>query len=411
MKKFIEKISTVIPYTEKQIEIDLRGKNLILTGGNGSGKTSLVASIYQKLINIVRSKALDNLMALEEERTRLVNQRGQAIKGDYRYEKATRRIEELAVQIERITSNPNISINNYMEFGEKLDSEVGIIELFHAGRRSEIYSARNASGTKYNKNDLINPDSRIENQLEQHLVNLYTRRSFSITEDRNQELENEITKWFSNFEYKLKFLMEDDSVFLKFDADEFKFYIIQNGKLPYTFQNLSSGYSSIFSVFSKLLMRAEYLKVSPLSLCGVVIIDEIDAHLHVTLQRKILPFLSDSFPGVQYIVTTHSPFVLTSVSDAEIYDISRGEQVGDLSSYSYEAVLGGLFGVSSASDILQNKIRELSKIIKSDESSPDELQKLIDELDREPDNLDEEAKFYLNSAKLKMHKLNQGGDK
>ena len=90
-------------------------------------------------------------------------------------------------------------------------------------------------------------------------------------------------------------------------------------------------------------MRSEYLKVSPSKLCGVAIIDEIDAHLHVTLQRKILPFLSESFPGIQYIVTTHSPFVLTSVSNAEIYDISRREQVGDLSSYSYESVLEGFW--------------------------------------------------------------------
>lgn len=68
--------------------------------------------------------------------------------------------------------------------------------------------------------------------------------------------------------------MEDSSIHLDFDADNFKFYIKQEGKEPYTFQNLSSGYSSIFSVFSKLLMRSEYLKVSPSKLCGVAIIDD-----------------------------------------------------------------------------------------------------------------------------------------
>ncbi|MDX1724435.1 MAG: AAA family ATPase [Pseudomonas sp.] len=413
MKKFIEKISTTVPYTEERINIDLKGKNLILTGGNGSGKTSLVNSIHKKLIDIVRSKKLDNLPQWEQQKKHWVNQRDQATEGSSQYQQAKTQIERLNREIESVTNDPNISINDHLEFSRKVDTELGVIELFPAVRQSQIQDARSASGTNYNKEDLNNQRVGIQigNQLEQHLVNLYTRRSFSITENRNPELEQEITKWLSDFDINLKFLMEDDSVHLDFDADNFKFYINQNGKAPYTFQNLSSGYSSIFSVFSKLLMRAEYLKVSPSKLCGVAIIDEIDAHLHVTLQRKILPFLSDSFPGIQYIVTTHSPFVLTSVSDAEIYDISRREQAGNLSSYSYESVLEGLFGVSSASDILQNKIRDISKKVESADSSQEELQELINELEKDQDNLDEEAKFYLNSAKLKVHKFKQGVDK
>ncbi|WNI34219.1 AAA family ATPase [Streptomyces sp. ITFR-6] len=42
---------------------------------------------------------------------------------------------------------------------------------------------------------------------------------------------------------------------------------------------------------------------------GVVIIDEIDAHLHVSWQRRIGPWLTEHFPNIQFIVTTHSPYI------------------------------------------------------------------------------------------------------
>ncbi|QNE77196.1 AAA family ATPase [Streptomyces finlayi] len=48
---------------------------------------------------------------------------------------------------------------------------------------------------------------------------------------------------------------------------------------------------------------------SPLQVPGVVIIDEIDAHLHVTWQRRIGPWLTTHFPNIQFIVTTHSPYI------------------------------------------------------------------------------------------------------
>ena len=42
---------------------------------------------------------------------------------------------------------------------------------------------------------------------------------------------------------------------------------------------------------------------------GIALVDEIETHLHIDLQKKILPFLTNFFPKIQFIVTTHSPFV------------------------------------------------------------------------------------------------------
>ena len=45
---------------------------------------------------------------------------------------------------------------------------------------------------------------------------------------------------------------------------------------------------------------------------GIVLIDEIETHLHLELQKKIMEILTGIFPNVQFIVTTHSPFILNS---------------------------------------------------------------------------------------------------
>ncbi len=59
---------------------------------------------------------------------------------------------------------------------------------------------------------------------------------------------------------------------------------------------------------------------------GIVLIDEPEAHLHVSLQKTILPFLIRFFPGLQFIVATHSPYVRDSISNVMVYDLEEDFQ-------------------------------------------------------------------------------------
>ena len=52
---------------------------------------------------------------------------------------------------------------------------------------------------------------------------------------------------------------------------------------------------------------------------GVVLIDEIETHLHLALQLKIMPILIHLFPNIQFIVTTHSPFKRSYIRNNEKY--------------------------------------------------------------------------------------------
>ncbi len=61
---------------------------------------------------------------------------------------------------------------------------------------------------------------------------------------------------------------------------------------------------------------------------AIVLIDEIDLHLHPSLQRTIVPQLRRALPRVQWVVTTHSPLVLSSFDSAEIIALDRTEPGG-----------------------------------------------------------------------------------
>ena len=84
--------------------------------------------------------------------------------------------------------------------------------------------------------------------------------------------------------------------------------------------NLSSGELSLITLFGEILRQADNLKnnVSLNEIHGIVLIDEIDKHLHISLQKEMLPKLLNLFPNVQFIVSSHSPFFNMGLADDAI---------------------------------------------------------------------------------------------
>ncbi|MGE0789806.1 MAG: AAA family ATPase [Sandaracinaceae bacterium] len=87
---------------------------------------------------------------------------------------------------------------------------------------------------------------------------------------------------------------------------------------------LSQGYQSVIAWISDLLGHAFLERgadVDPAELEGIVLLDEIDLHLHPTWQRRVVPILRSTFPRLQFVVTTHSPLVLTGFESDEILQL------------------------------------------------------------------------------------------
>lgn len=89
---------------------------------------------------------------------------------------------------------------------------------------------------------------------------------------------------------------------------------------------LSSGYQSIVRLTADIAYRA--IKLNPhlgekavLNTDGVVLIDEIDMHLHPKWQKTIIKDLKKTFPKIQFIITTHSPFIIQSLRVNEVINL------------------------------------------------------------------------------------------
>ncbi len=94
------------------------------------------------------------------------------------------------------------------------------------------------------------------------------------------------------------------------------------------FDNLSDGYRNMVAMVADIAHRAARLNPhleerAALESPGVVLIDEIDLHLHPKWQRRIVGDLQHAFPEIQFIVTTHSPFILQSLKPGEVIDLNR----------------------------------------------------------------------------------------
>lgn len=124
------------------------------------------------------------------------------------------------------------------------------------------------------------------------------------------------------------------------EIEDFKF---ESSKKDNTFENyvlfktkdgwfryidLGFGYQSTLAWVVDLCRRMfeMYTKSEdPLKESAVVLVDEIDLHLHPKWQREVIGDLSAYFPNIQFIVTTHSPAVVQSMSDVNLYTLSRPE--------------------------------------------------------------------------------------
>lgn len=399
MDKYIEKIEGEIPYTHKTVDVNLDGSNLIITGSNGSGKTSFLKEIHKKTELLVVQKKQADLPKLKQNYNTYLSVLTKTEKGTSDYSSYKRLVDDVKKSIDQIEQGLNIGITENIKFSSEYDDKTAVVKLFLASRAANISHAETAKGleTEREKHGATSQTHNLGSSLEQHLVNLKNRRSLALSEDNDLVLAKKISSWLDHFERTLKILMEDESTCLQFNSDTLKFKICQDGKPPYTFQNLSSGYLAIFDIYADLLMRTEYFKVTPEELKGAVFIDEIDAHLHVSLQRLILPFLTESFPMVQFIVTTHSPFVLMSVAGTVIYDIGRNSQIKeDLAFYSYSAVMEGILDTKTTSILIEEAISEIASLANSVEIDKDRLTYLVKKIEPLESKLDNRAKsFYL----------------
>ena len=197
--------------------------------------------------------------------------------------------------------------------------------------------------------------------LLKYLIHLKTQQAYARNEG-DIAVVDRIQQWFDRFTEALRILLDNDTIELQYDYKEYNFKIHQAGRNPFGLEELSDGYSSVIQIVSDLILRMDknWLlgdEISQYDTEGIVLIDEIETHLHIGLQKKIMPFLTQFFPKIQFIVTTHSPYILNSLSNAKVYDLENGMELEDLSAYSSDELAEGYFGADEYSEQIKEKIK------------------------------------------------------
>lgn len=461
-------------------EIPLHGKNLIITGNNGSGKTYFLNKVRNHLahnkvglgINLEKENTDELIKLLEytlekfqqplklsENSIYLIDQiicrkKAADLSSIYKLKSILKNSYNIFL-IEKeyfFKDNPTLNQQNYIiktiedpsleqyfhyyspEFLENLINKIfyhinkiikndRVFSLIPTNDRkidfnffdsSRVPSREGLSMKVFQSYEHLTKNPELTdppNLLEAYLVSI-KKDINNILGNRSKEkghtiwMVNEVQKWFLKVENDLKHIFENDSIELSFSKDGNEVLInIRNRNINYSFEQLSSGFKAIFYIYSSLLMNAEQEKISPEELSGVTIIDEIDVHLHISLQKKILPFLIKSFPKIQFIVSTHSPFVITSTdNDTVVYDISSGEfYEEDLSRYSYESVIKGLFHVNPISAETKELIQILKKLLNEKPTNFLAIKSIIKELIplEENNKLDKKLRnLYLQAVNL-----------
>lgn len=153
-----------------------------------------------------------------------------------------------------------------------------------------------------------------------HLSSLKATEAFTLTQGKKERAQK-ITAWFQGLEQILRDIYHDQSLTLKFNSDTYVFNICQPGRKGVDFNHMSRGHAALFTIIADLMMRMEAHKRYDLE--GLVLIDEIEAHLSPALQEQALPLLTELFPKIQFVGTTCSPLVIKSAPNFIIYDLDR----------------------------------------------------------------------------------------
>ncbi|CAM3569522.1 AAA family ATPase [Kibdelosporangium persicum] len=174
-------------------------------------------------------------------------------------------------------------------------------------------------------------------------------------------------------------LLPDDYRIESVDSDGL--WVISEGR-RFPLREMSDGYRTVvalvvdllkqlYEAYGELPLDATLFADAPIVTApGVVIIDEVDAHLHVSWQKRIGAWLKRHFPAIQFIVTTHSPYICQAADPAGLIRLPGPDQqeapqtvgtdlwerivygTGD------DAVLSDLFGLDTAYSDQANALRE-----------------------------------------------------
>lgn len=307
-------------------KIEFNGKSTVIFGINGTGKSTILRSInllYANIINqIVNRKELKQSYAIQLE--------------DIQYGKKETKITALIdLENEKIPYYRGMIRNTGKKYHNKISLKQ-ITDIFHEKYITDEEQKNIPIFVNYGTNRLV-----LDIPLR-----IRTHHTFDIYAAFEKAIENKIDfrtffEWYRNQEdyeneYKIEtgdlsyedgalkavrtaiLSMLDECSNLRVARKPRLQMKIDKGNMSLNVSQMSDGEKCTMALLGDLARRltlANPALENPLLGKGIVLIDEIELHMHPSWQRKILSTLKKTFPNVQFIVTTHSPIILSEVNE------------------------------------------------------------------------------------------------
>lgn len=348
-------------------------KHVIITGKNGSGKTSLLDAIAGHIDSTSRGDTPSKYERfLDHDRERLERAtKTSSHEAIYDAEKSIARFENRLSSVKQgVTLLFNMEESAIQGLHEKGEC---VFAYFRAHRAFKAEEPKQIEKVSLKSTYGINDSPR--SLFIKYMLDLKMTQALAAQNGKQGKVDD-IQRWFDAIRDILCDIYEDPSLTIEFDEDSYHFFILEQGREPFNFNSASDGFSAVLDIVVDLILRmqAKGREVLGRDLPGIVLIDEIENHLHLSLQRRILPYLTRLFPNVQFVVSTHSPFVLSSMENAIVFDLESKTLVEDgLADSTYEGIVEGYFNVDRLSDQLREKYDRYKALASQDVLGDDEL--------------------------------------
>jgi len=320
--------------------------HLILTGKNGSGKSTILRALHSYLL-ASRTGFL------------FTNELGKIIvdNGDYNVQYWRLHIDNLL----------------YSYFPAKRTSEVAKVDA--PSKQTEFTEKLNtADSTQF-----------FIRKFKQYLVNQKVEQAFSQIENQADQIEH-VSLFFKGLEDTFRKMFADDAVSLEFIRSDYEFYIKLSNDRRVTFDTLSEGFSALLSILMDLFTRIDLIRKQVKDFaynpCGIVLIDEPETHLHLQLQEQVLPLLTNLFPNIQFIVATHSPAVVASIKKVTVFDVAtKDARTDEVVGRSYSELMMRHFGLNNEySSIADDIFKKINRVLGDLKDKPDERRQAIQKI-------------------------------
>ena len=355
-------------------------RHLMLTGPNGSGKTTIIHWMANIVDEQLRGNPGSTIEELEN-RKQVLSRKIDASSGAAPSERIEwkKQLETLEAQLNQ---NFLMNLRWTRDLAEIADAfrKQRFIAAYLPARRTKNY--QRPSGNLPKKPLPVGTTQAASSQWVHYLSYLHVQSRLAREDDPGTA--DAIAQWLRRLESAVGELFDLPGLKFEFDRKSYDVTLTENGGPSHGFSELADGHASIFQILAEILMRndeesivssVETLGNSP----GVVMIDELETHLHPALQEKVFPFLVSMFPNVQFIVTTHSSAVISSIDNALVFDLASREGVESesLRGTPYGELMKIYFGLTTDFDVESTKaLGRLAELYKKKPRNTDEESEL-----------------------------------